>query len=243
MQSKYQSYENHGYLFILLKSQYRKQKFSSSREFKSESDPLSIRVQDRDPRPVLNVNSNPILVKVSPSVSQRVQFVLKHRPSANVNRAHFFDVPRKLKFSWRIWRKRVQRFELLRVRWKSTLFTHVYTYIYIYIYVFVSDIDILIDCWRYWAVRHSDFRVSTKIVTVLWCFALLRKSFRDISLSNIVKKIDNEWTCMSRRYDKHTEILRTISMFCCRPFERSRDLDERRRIRDRWGKMIDSRKK
>ena len=92
MQRKYQSYENHGYLFILLKSQYRKQKFSSSREFKSESDPLSIRVQDRDPRPVLNINSNPItdtfnhpsptnqvLVKVSPSVSQRVHFDLNHR--------------------------------------------------------------------------------------------------------------------------------------------------------------------
>ena len=46
---------------------------------------------------------------------------------------------------------------------------------------------------------------------------------------------------MSRRFDKHTEILRTISTFCCRPFERSRDFDDRRRFRDRWGKMIDSR--
>ena len=47
---------------------------------------------------------------------------------------------------------------------------------------------------------------------------------------------------MSRRFHKYTEILRTISTFCCRPFERSRDLDIRRRFRERWGKMIDSKK-
>ena len=43
--------------------------------------------------------------------------------------------------------------------------------------------------------------------------------------------------------DASTNIRRSselISTFCCRPFERSRDLDERRRIRDRWGQMIDS---
>ena len=113
---------------------------------------------------------------------------------------------------------------------------------YIHKHVFVSDIDILIDFRRYQAARQSDFRVSTKIVAVLWCSALLRRSFRDISLSNNVKRIDNEWTCITRRFDKHTEIFRTISRFCCRPFERSRDLDDRRRFRDRWGKMIDSMK-
>ena len=46
--------------FISQKRQYRNLKFSSSREFKSKSDPSSIRVQDRDARSVLNVNSNPI---------------------------------------------------------------------------------------------------------------------------------------------------------------------------------------
>ena len=114
---------------------------------------------------------------------------------------------------------------------------------YIQIHVFVSDIDFLFDYRRFQAARHSDIRASTKIVTVLRFSALLRQSFLDISLSNYVKKIDNEWTCMSRRFDKHTEIFRTISTFRCRPFERSRCLDHRRRFRDRWGKMIDSRKK
>ena len=47
---------------------------------------------------------------------------------------------------------------------------------------------------------------------------------------------------MLRRFDKYTEIVRTISTFCCRPCERSRCLDDRRRFRDRWGKMFDSRK-
>ena len=48
---------------------------------------------------------------------------------------------------------------------------------------------------------------------------------------------------MSRRFDKHTEILRTISKFCCRPFEQSRDLENRRRFNDDWRKLIDKGKK